>query len=40
MFCENQGGILVGSIERWDKVGGGRGIQEEGDIYIPVADSC
>ena len=24
----------------WDGVGGGREVQERGDICIPVADSC
>ena len=32
MFCDNQ--------EEWEAVGGGREVQEGGDIYIPMADSC
>ena len=31
-FCVN--------LEGWDGVGDGRGIQEGGDICIPMADSC
>ena len=27
-------------LEGWDGEGDGRGVQEEGDIYIPMADSC
>ena len=26
-------------VERWDGVGGGREVQEGGDICIPMADS-
>ena len=32
MLCDN----IVG----WDGVGGGREVQDGGDICIPVADSC
>ena len=32
MFCDN--------LEGWDGVGEGKGVQEGGDIFIPVADSC
>ena len=32
MLCDNLGG--------WDGVGGGREVQEEGDICIPVTNSC
>ena len=28
------------NLERWDGEGGGREVQKEGDICIPVADSC
>ena len=30
-FCDN--------LKGWDGVGGGREVQEEGDVCIPVADS-
>ena len=32
--------MLCDNLERWDGVGDGREVQEEGDIYIPMADSC
>ena len=32
MFCDN--------LEGWDGVGGGREVQEGGNIYTPVTDSC
>ena len=32
MPCDN--------LERWDGEGGGRDVQEGGDIYIPMTDSC
>ena len=32
MLCDNE--------EGWDGVGGGREVQEGGDVYIPMADSC
>ena len=28
------------NLEGWDGVGGGREVEEGGDICIPVADSC
>ena len=28
------------NLEGWDGAGGERGVQEGGDICIPVADSC
>ena len=28
------------NLERWDGEGGEREVQKEGDICIPVADSC
>ena len=28
------------NLEEWDGKGGGREVQKEGDIYIPMADSC
>ena len=31
---------LCGNLEGWDQVGGGREVQEKGDIDIPMADSC
>ena len=32
--------VLGDKLEGWDGVGGGRKVQEGGDIHIPVADSC
>ena len=32
--------MLSDDLEEWERVGGGRGVQEGGDICIPVADSC
>ena len=32
VFCDN--------LEQWDRVGGGRDVQEGGDIGIPMTDSC
>ena len=32
--------MLCDNLEGWDGVGDGREGQEEGDICIPVADSC
>ena len=32
--------VLCDNAERWDGVGGGREIQDGGDICIPVSDSC
>ena len=32
--------MLCDNLEGWDGVEGGRGVQEGGDICIPVADSC
>ena len=31
---------LYNNLEGWDGVGGGREVQEGGDIGIPVADTC
>ena len=31
--------MLCYNLEEWDGVGGGREVQEGGDIWIPVADS-
>ena len=28
------------NLERWDGEGGGREVQKEGDVCIPMADSC
>ena len=28
------------NLEEWDGKGGGGEVQKEGDIYIPMADSC
>ena len=32
--------VLCDNLKGWDGVGGGREFQEEGDICIPMADSC
>ena len=32
--------MLFDNLEVWDGVGSGREVQEEGDICIPVSDSC
>jgi len=32
--------VLCDRLEGWDWVAGGREVQEGGDIYIPMADSC
>ena len=32
MFCDN--------LEGWDGVGGGREVQQGGDLCVPMADSC
>ena len=32
--------MLCDSLEGWDGVGGGREVQEGGDVCIPMADSC
>ena len=32
--------VFTEALEGWDGVGGGREVQEGGDICIPVADSC
>ena len=32
--------VLCDNPEGWDGVGGRKEIQEGGDIYMPVADSC
>ena len=31
---------LCDSLEEWEGVGGGREVQEGGDMCIPVANSC
>ena len=32
--------MLYDNLEGWDVVGGGREVQEVGDICFPMADSC
>ena len=32
--------LLCDNLEGWDGVGGGREVQEGGDICIPLADLC
>ena len=36
---ELQQGLCI-NLEGWDGEGNGREVQEGGDIYIPMADSC
>ena len=31
---------LCHNLEGYDRVGGGKEVQEEGDLYIPNVDSC
>ena len=39
MAQETQKGLCI-NLEGWDGEGDGRGVQQEGDICIPMADSC
>ena len=32
--------MLCDNLEGWDAEGGGREVQQGGDICVPVADSC
>ena len=32
--------MLCDNLEGWDGMGGGREVQEGGDIFIPMTDSC
>ena len=32
--------VLCDNLEGWEGEGGGRGVQEGGDLCIPSADSC
>ena len=32
--------VLCDNLEGWDGVGGGREVQEGGDMCMPMADSC
>ena len=32
--------VLSDKLERWDGVGGGREVEERGDICTHMADSC
>ena len=32
--------VLCDNLEGWDEAGGGRELQEGGDVCTPVADSC
>ena len=32
--------MLCDNLEGWDEVGGGREVQEGGDVCIPRADLC
>ena len=37
VFCDT---VLCDNVEGWDGVGGGKEIQEGGDIRISMADAC
>ena len=37
IFCMSLGFFIY--LDEWDGVGGGREVQEGGDVYIPMADS-
>ena len=39
MAQETQTGLCI-NLEGWDGEGGGREVQEGGDVCIPMADSC
>ena len=41
-ICHMSPGIQTGALylEGWNREGDGREVQEEGDICIPMADSC
>ena len=32
--------MLSDNLDRWDGVGGGREVQERGDIRMPMTNSC
>ena len=32
--------MICDYLEGWDRVGGGGEVQEGGNIYIPMAESC
>ena len=32
--------VLCDNLEEWDRVGGGKEVQEGGDICISMTDSC
>ena len=36
----NQNLVLGDNLEGWDCVGDGKEVEEGGDTYIPMADSC
>ena len=38
--AQNPNLVLRDNLEGWDCVGGGREVEEGGDTYIPMADSC
>ena len=38
--AQNQNLVPSDNLEGWDCVGGGREVEEGGDTYIPMADSC
>ena len=37
---QNLHSALCDNVEGWDAVGGGKEVQEGGDICIPMANSC
>ena len=40
LLCDAGNPVLCDNLKGWDGAGDGRGIQEGGDICMPVADSC
>ena len=38
--AENPEPVLCENLEGWDGEGGGRGVQDGGDTYMSVANSC
>ena len=38
--AESSNLVLCNNLEGWEGVGGGSEVQEEGDIHVPMADSC
>ena len=42
IYCMTKGTQIraLNNLEGWESVGGGKEVQEGGDIRIPMADSC